>query len=104
MKKNVKLVLLIAVLALLGWGIWKAWSIYKVVQGIRENVPGVSMGSDGINLVKEDSQGNKFNVKSGRTVCQSSAAKTENRLKSRLMPPVCRSAGTESNFRYRWKN
>ena len=80
MKKNVKLVLLIAVLALLGWGIWKAWSIYKVVQGIRENVPGVSMGSDGINLVKEDSQGNK------------------------LMPPVCRSAGTESNFRYRWKN
>ena len=65
MKKNVKLVLLIAVLALLGWGIWKAWSIYKVVQGIRENVPGVSMGSDGINLVKEDSQGNKFNVKIG---------------------------------------
>ena len=65
MKKNVKLVLLSAVLALLGGGLWKAWSIYKVVQGIRENVPGVSMVSDGINLVKEDSQGNKFNVKIG---------------------------------------
>lgn len=93
--------LLIAVLALLGWGIWKAWSIYKVVQGIRENVPGVSMVSDGINLVKEDSQGNKFNVKIGPNGLSIVGSKDGNRLKSRLMPPVCRSAGTESNFRYR---
>lgn len=65
MSSKVKLAVLCVVAVLLGWGAWKVWTIYRAFKDIQEQVPGVTMGTDGLNLVKEDEQGNKFNVRLG---------------------------------------
>lgn len=65
MKTKIKLFVWGIVIVLLGWGIWKAWDIYQVVKTVKENVPGVSLNTDGVSLVKEDGQGNKFDIKIG---------------------------------------
>lgn len=66
MKKQVKLTILIAVAVLLGWGAWKAWRVYQAVKAIKENVPGVTINTDGFNIVKEDEDGNKVHIKVGK--------------------------------------
>lgn len=65
MKTKIKLFVWGIVIVLLGWGIWKAWDIYQAVKTVKENVPGVSLNTDGVSLVKEDGQGNKFDIKIG---------------------------------------
>lgn len=65
MKTKIKLFVWGIGIVLLGWGIWKAWDIYQVMKTVKENVPGVSLNTDGVSLVKEDEQGNKFDIKIG---------------------------------------
>ncbi len=65
MKKHVKLTILVAVAVLLGWGAWKAWRVYQAVKAIKENVPGVTINTDGVNFVQEDEDGNKVHIKLG---------------------------------------
>jgi len=65
MKSKIKLAILIVVALLVGWGLWKIWRFYDAVKNISEAVPGMSMGTDGFSMVKEDGQGNKFNIRFG---------------------------------------
>ena len=65
MSTKVKAAILGIIAVLLGWGAWTVWTIYQTIKSIQEKVPGVTMGTDGLNLVKEDGQGNKFNIRLG---------------------------------------
>lgn len=65
MKTKIKLIIGIALAILLGWGAWKAWSAYQVIKTVKENVPGVTVNTDGIKWSKEDGRGNKFNIQVG---------------------------------------
>ncbi len=66
MNTKVKWIIGGIVVVLLSWGAWKAWTIYRTVKSIQDKVPGMSVGTDGLSLVKEDGEGNKFNVRLGR--------------------------------------